>query len=86
MILAQGAVVDIEFAEYVDGYRIHLVFSDGRERTVDFEPFLTNSLNPLIRKYLDLDEFKNFTVSYGDLLWNDYDLCFPIVDLYEDRV
>lgn len=86
MTLPQGAVIDIEHAEYVDGYKIYLVFSDGQERIIDFEPFLAKSLNPLIRKYLDLDEFKNFTVSYGDLVWNDYDLCFPIVDLYEDRI
>ena len=86
MTLPPGSVIDIERAEYVDGYRIHLVFSDGQERVIDFEPFLTRSLNPLIRKYLDLDEFKKFTISYGDLIWNDYDLCFPIADLYEGRI
>ena len=73
-------------AEYVEAYKLRLQFSYGQERMVDFEPFLRNSLNPLIRKYLDLDEFKKFTVQYGDLMWNDYDLCFPIADLYEGRV
>jgi len=58
----------------------------NKERIVDFGPFLQKSLNPMIRKYLKLDNFKNFTVEYGDLFWHDYDLCFPIADLYDGRI
>ena len=86
MILSDDAVVNLEAAEYIDGYRLHLSFSDDKERTVDFEPFLRHSLNPMIRKYLNLDHFKKVTVADGDLFWNDYDLCFPIADLYEGRI
>jgi len=86
MILSEGAVVDIETAEYAGGYKLHLVFSDDKERIVDFGPFLSNSLNPMIRKYLNPAIFNAFSVEYGDLVWNDYDLCFPIADLYEGRI
>ena len=79
-------VIAIEQAEYVEDYVLRLKFSDGKEAQVDFEPFLRQSLNPLIKKYLDKDVFKQFTVEYGDLYWNDYDLCFPIADLYEGRI
>jgi hypothetical protein len=78
----QEWVIDVEEAEYIEGYKLRLLFSDHTERVVDFEPFLRNSLNPLIRKYLNLDDFKQFSVEHGDLFWNDYDLCFPIADLY----
>ena len=30
--------------------------------------------------------FYQFIVADGDLLWHDYDLCFPIIDLYEGRL
>jgi hypothetical protein len=86
MMLAENAVVDIIMAEYVADYKLRLKFSDNKERVVDFEPFLRNTLNPMIRKYLDLESFKNFTVEHGDLFWDDYDLCFPISDLYEVRI
>ena len=76
-MLAENAVIDIVMAEYIEEYKLRLVFSDNQERIVDFGPFLHNALNPMIRKYLKLDAFKNFTVEYGDLYWNDYDLCFP---------
>lgn len=79
-------IIDIEEAKYLDGYKIHLTFSDGSEQTVDFESFLNNSHNPMIRKHLDINAFKNFTVAYGDLFWNDYDLCFPIADLYWGKI
>ncbi|MBF0377415.1 MAG: DUF2442 domain-containing protein [Desulfamplus sp.] len=79
-------VVNIEYAEYVESYKLNLRFSDGTERTVDFSGFLSSSLNPMIKKYLNTKKFREFTVEYGDLFWNDYDLCFPIADLYEGRI
>ena len=79
-------MVDVESAEYIAAYQLSIRFSDGAERRVDFEPFLHNSLNPMIRKYLDIGNFKQFTVRQGDLVWNDYELCFPIADLYEGRI
>ncbi|NJN99243.1 MAG: DUF2442 domain-containing protein [Anaerolineales bacterium] len=86
MILPENLVINIETAEYVEDYNLRLEFSDGQERIIDFGPFLQNSLNPMIRKYLDLEMFKDFSLEYGDLVWGDYDLCFPIADLYEDRI
>lgn len=86
MTLPEGAIIDLTAAEYLSGYQLRLRFSDGRERVVDIEPFLRRSLNPMIRSYLDVEKFKRFNVEHGDLHWNDYDLCFPIADLYEGRV
>lgn len=86
MILPEGAVINLRTAEYAGGYKLYLVFNDDKKRIVDFEPFLSHSLNPMIRKYLNPDIFGTFRVEYGDLVWNDYDLCFPIADLYEGRI
>jgi len=79
-------VVDIEDAQYLERYQLMLRFSNGMRRVVDFEPFLTTSTNPLIRKYLDLSNFKNFVLEYGNLHWNNYDLCFPVADLYKGQL
>jgi len=79
-------VLNVVDAEYAGGYKLNLRFSDGKEHEVDFEPFLSESLNPMIRAYLQPDLFKRFTIEYGDLNWNDYDLCFPVADLYEGRI
>jgi hypothetical protein len=73
-------------AEYITGHKVKLKFSDGKERTINFEPVLKQSRNPMTRKFLDLNEFKKFKIEYGDLIWNDYELCFPIIDLYEDNL
>jgi len=86
MILPENAVINVKSAEYRQDYKLRLVFSDAKECIVDFGPFLHSSFNPMIRKYLDQAEFKNFTIEYGDLYWNDYDLCFPVADLYENRI
>jgi hypothetical protein len=40
----------------------------------------------MLKKYLDLTVFKNFTLRDGDIDWNDYELCFPISDIYEGHL
>lgn len=86
VVLADDAVIDVTDARLIEPYRIAITFSDGFVQTVNFGPFLQNSLNPHIRKYLDLSLFADFTVENGDLYWHGYDLCFPIADLYENRI
>ncbi len=79
-------VINIVDAKHAGGYKLRLRFSDGKENEIDFESFLTGSLNPMIQAYLQPTLFKSFSIEYGDLVWNDYDLCFPIIDLYEERI
>jgi hypothetical protein len=79
-------VVQNESARFVAPYKLRLRFDDGHENIVDFGPFLKNSEHPSVRAYLDLKRFKNFTVEDGVLHWNDFDLVFPMADLYEGKI
>ncbi len=76
----------IDSAKYLSDYAIRIKFSDGNERLVDFKPFLSKSLHPSIKKYLNENEFSNFSLTDGNLNWNDYDLIFPLSDLYNGQV
>ena len=78
--------IDIKKAEYLNGYRIKLTFSDSNIQIVDFKEFLQKSQNPTTRKYLNINKFKDFKIVCGDLVWHDYELCFPIIDLYENTL
>jgi hypothetical protein len=77
---------ELKEAEFSGYYKINLIFSDGTKQLVDFGPFLEKSQHPSIRKYLELNRFRTFKVVDGNLNWNDYDLIFPIADLYEGRI
>ena len=79
-------VVQIEKVHYLAGYKLRIQFHDGHESIVDFGPFLNGSVHPSIREYLKLERFKKFTLEDGVLHWNDFDLVFPMVDLYEGRI
>lgn len=79
-------VISIENAEYLGNYKIKLSFSDASERIIDFENFLRKAKNPMTRKYLDKELFRSFSLSYGDLMWNDFEMCFPVWDLHEGKI
>ena len=85
-MISEEQVLRIKKIQHVGDYKLKLSFNDGNDQVVDFNPFLSSSLNPLIRKYLSREEFMKFELDDGDLEWNDYDLCFPIADLYENNV
>jgi len=83
---SQLEILDIIRAEYVGGYKLHLWFSDGKNHVVDFEPFLMSARNPMVTQYRDLQKFKQFRIVYGNLDWNDYELCFSTEDLYNNDI
>ena len=84
--LAEDIVIDITEAEYIPPYTLHFMFSDGAEQEINFEKFLKTVNHPEIKKYLDTELFKSFSIVHGRLDWNDYDLCFPLEDLYEGTI
>ena len=82
----QVDILEIRSAKYIGDFAIRISFNDGVNRLIDFKPFLESSLHPSIRKYLDEDRFIKFDLIDGNLNWNDYDLIFPIDNLYEGKL
>jgi len=79
-------VIEVTSAAYKGDFRIQISFSNGKSRVVDFIPFLTGTSHPSIKKYLDENLFLSFKVLDGNLNWNDYDMIFPVHDLYRGEI
>ena len=82
----KNSVIQILNVKYLEGHKLWLEFSDGKTQTIDFEPFISASLHPEIQKYLKVQNFKKFKLECGELMWGDFDLIFPIMNLYENRI
>ncbi len=79
-------VISIQEANYLGEYKIRFLFSDGIEKIIDFENFLKNAKNPMTKKYFNKELFQSYSIEYGDIIWNDYEMCFPIWDLHEGQL
>ena len=53
-------------AEHRGGYRLHLVFHDGRAKTVDFASWLSG---PVFEPLKDLAYFRRFFLEGGTVTW-----------------
>jgi hypothetical protein len=53
-------------AEYRGEYKIHLVFNDGVERTVDFSPWLDG---PVFEPLRNREFFRRFFLDGGTVAW-----------------
>jgi len=78
--------LEVTAAKYVSGHRIRLTFNDGTVREVDFGPFLAKARNPDTTDYRELKKFKTFRIEEGDLVWGDFQMIFPIMDLYRGTI
>lgn len=76
-------IVSIIKANYKGDFRIEFCFSDNTHKTIDFKDFIMNAKNPMTKKYQNEDLFKKYSIQYGDIQWNDFELCFPVWDLYQ---
>ena len=56
-MIPDGEIVMVLGVEREDDLKLKISFSDGSVRLVDFEPFLSQSKNPHIRRYLNPDLF-----------------------------
>jgi hypothetical protein len=79
-------IINIIKADLIGDYTLYLQFDDQTEQVVDFKSFLSDSMHPQIRAYLDPKIFAEFRIEYGELVWGDYELCFPVYDLYRNRI
>lgn len=85
MKLEAGKEVSVREAKHLGDCRLGITFSDGCVLKLDFAPFLKQA-HPELRKYLNEQEFVRFSVVHGNLSWNDYEMCFPIEDLYSGNL
>lgn len=70
-------------AEYVGGLSLKLRFSDGVERIVDFTGFIKSHPHIQYQQYMKPENFRMFTIDNGNVVWGqDWDLIFPVEDLY----
>lgn len=63
----------IKEAFYIKDYQLKIIFTDKTVKNIDLHNFLSNSTHPLIRKYLDINLFKQFRIDYGTICWGDND-------------
>jgi len=61
-----GILPQVVRAEYRGGHRIHLAFNDGREKTVDFLPWLSG---PVFEPLKDEEYFRQFFLEAGTVAW-----------------
>lgn len=76
--------IEIIEAKYLKEYEILLIFNDNKSLIIDFKQLLNNSPYKNEQKYLDKDRFRQFKIEMGDLIWNDYDMCFQAKNLYNN--
>jgi hypothetical protein len=79
--------IAVSNANYIDGYKIEVVFSDNKKNVFDFGTFLSTHSHPQYNKYKNPENFKKFKVENGNIVWGkDWDMIFPVYDLYKGKI
>jgi hypothetical protein len=81
-----NTTINVVSATQVGDHMLKIEFDDKTVQEVDFGPFLKRSRHPDVRAYLQPERFSSFHVVHGELVWGDYDMCFPVIDLYRNSI
>ena len=74
-------------AVYLEGYKIKVLFEDGTFKVVDFEEFLYDKhTHPMYKRYRKQNVFKKFEIKSGNLNWFNYEMIFPVEQLYDGKI
>ena len=80
-------VIEVKTATYIDGYRLRIAFSNGKEKIVDFSDFISANNKEALSKYKNSSHFKKFKVEQGNIVWGKtWDMVFPVHELYRGRI
>ena len=70
-------------AEYIGDVTLRIFFSNNTERVIDFKEFLSTHPHPQHNSYLEPENFKQFTIEHGNVVWGkNWNMIFSIEDLY----
>jgi len=79
--------IEVANAIYLDGYRLRIAFTDGKEKEVDFSAFILGNKREALAKYKSSAHFKRFRIEEGNIVWGkNWDLVFPVHELYRGAV
>ena len=79
-------IITVTKAKHARGHRLEIEFSDGIRRVVDFMPFLKRFRHPAYDKYMTVSGFKKYKIIGGNINWDDYNMIFPVEDLYRGEI
>ena len=60
--------IEVVKAEYLDGYRVKLLFNNGETRIADLSQSLKGSVFAPLR---DIDYFKKFSIKFNTIEWEN---------------
>jgi len=61
-------LMEVIKADYLDGYRLKLRFSNGETRIADLESSLTG---PVFQPLQDIEFFKKFSIPFNTVQWEN---------------
>ena len=85
--MPNAITLEVMNATYLDGYRLSIAFSDGKNKVVDFSKFITHTNKRALTKYKEVSNFKKFKIEHGNVVWGrNWDLIFPVHELYQGKI
>jgi len=85
--MSKNNSISVVSAQYIEDYKVRIMFSDHTWQAVDFKPFLFAYNRGYYDKYRKPATFKQFKIEEGNIVWGkNWDLLFPVEELYKAKI
>ena len=77
------SAISVKEVNYIYNFLLQITFNDNKKNVIDFGAFLETHSHSQFNKYKKINNFKKFKIENGNVVWSkDWDMMFPIFDLY----
>ena len=64
-------MIEIIEAEYINNYKIKLIFNDGAIGEADLKEVIFNEPREIFKPLKNIENFKNFKLKFSTIVWNN---------------
>ncbi|MDL1976213.1 MAG: DUF2442 domain-containing protein [Deltaproteobacteria bacterium] len=62
-------MIGVTEAKYIEKYKVHLRFTDGRSGSVDLHEFIFNDHRPIFKELQNENVFHRFALEFDTIVW-----------------
>lgn len=79
--------INVTSARHLGEHKLEVTFDNEKKKIIDFSTFLETHSHPQFNKYKKEANFKKFKIENGNIVWGkDWDMIFPVYDLYTGKL
>jgi CO dehydrogenase/acetyl-CoA synthase beta subunit len=75
----------IKNVKHITNYKLKIEFDNGTLKTINLETFMKNNKHPIIKRFAEIEKFKEVRVEDGTICWGNNEFDINPISIYKGK-